>query len=231
MHTLESHNQSEFLSRVSHELRTPLTSILGYAEVMLTDAKLSAESRHHYAEIILHEGWRLSHIIDNCIDIAFSDQRLALTVNEPLDVSSTVAEILETHRSTMETRSVEWELIAPETPLRTSANPARMRQLLHNFILNTVRMASEGGRIEVEMIPYDHGYEIEIRNRSKILNTDGTDAIRNAFVWQHAPNVELREPGVGFAFAKHLLELEGGSLTIEDHPTQGVSFLLRFSNI
>jgi len=231
MHTLELHNQSEFLSRVSHELRTPLTSILGYAEVMLTDPKLTVESRQHFAEIILHEGWRLSHIIDNCIDIAFSDQRLALTVNELLDVSSTVAEILETHRRTMETRSVKWELIAPETPVRTSANPARMRQLLHNFILNTVRMTSQGGRVEVEVISSDHGYQIEIRNRDKVLSTDGTEAIRNEFVWQHAPAVELREPGVGFAFAKHLLELEGGSLTLEDHPTQGMSFLLRFSNL
>lgn len=231
MHTLELHNQSEFLSRVSHELRTPLTSILGYAEVMLTDPKLSAESRHHYAEIILHEGWRLSHIIDNCIDIAFSDQRLALTVNEPLDVSATVAEILETLRHTMEERSIEWELIPPETPVRTSANPARMRQLLHNFIFNTIRMSLQGGRIEVEVTSYEYGYEIEIRNRDNVPDTNGTEALRNEFVWQHAPNVELREPGVGFAFAKHILELQGGSLTIEDRPTLGVSFLLRFSNI
>src|SRR3989304_7532128 len=101
MPTQELHNQTEFLSRVSHELRTPLTSIIGYAEVMLTDPKLSSESRHNYARIILDEGQRLSHIIDDCIDIAFSNQNLAGTAGEPLDVSSTIAHTLEKLRQTM----------------------------------------------------------------------------------------------------------------------------------
>ena len=230
MPTQELHNQTEFLSRVSHELRTPLTSIIGYAEVMLTDPKLSSESRHNYARIILDEGQRLSHIIDDCIDIAFSNQNLAGTAGEPLDVSSTIVHTLEKLRQTMEERSMEWNLSAPEAPIRTSANQVRMRQLIHNFILNTIRMSPEGGRIEVELIPYDRGYEIEIRNRAYIPDPDGTEAIRKNFVWYHAPNVELRERGVGFAFAKHLLELQGGSLTLEAGPTRGLMFLLRFSN-
>ncbi|MEX2089253.1 MAG: histidine kinase dimerization/phospho-acceptor domain-containing protein, partial [Bacteroidota bacterium] len=66
MQTLESHNRSEFSTLVSPELRTPLASILGYAEVVLTDPKFSAEGRERYAQIILQEGWRLSHICPSC---------------------------------------------------------------------------------------------------------------------------------------------------------------------
>lgn len=230
MPTQELHNQTEFLSRVSHELRTPLTSIIGYAEVMLTDPKLSPESRHRFAKIIHDEGQRLSHIIDDCIDIAFSNQDLARAKGEFLDVSSTIAHAFEKLRQTMEERSMAWSVSAPEAPIRTLADQVRMRQLIHNFILNTIRMSPEGGRIEVELIPYDRGYEIEIRNRAYIPDPDGTEAIRESFVWYHAPNVELRERGVGFAFAKHLLELQGGSLTLEAGPTGGLMFLLRFSN-
>ncbi len=230
MPTQESHNQTEFISRVSHELRTPLTSIIGFAEVMLTDPKLSSESRHHYARIILDEGQRLSHIIDDCIDIAFSNQHLGGTEGEFLDVSSTIVHTLEKLRQTMEEQSIAWSLSAPETPIHTSANRVRMGQLIHNFIFNMIRMSPEGGRMEVELIPYERGYEIEIRNRDYIPGPDGVEAIRKSFVWHHSPNVELRESGVGFAFAKHLLELQGGSLTLEAGPTRGLMFLLRFSN-
>lgn len=230
MPTIESPGPSEFLTRVSHELRTPLTSILGFAEVMLKDPKLSAESRHEYAEIILHEGRRLSNIIDDCIEIAFNKEQGGSVEGQGLDVSATIARAFENLQPLIQERSIRWKLVRPDTSFLTSTHPLRFRQLMHNFILNSVRLSAPEGIIEVELLPYTRGYEIEIRTSNVKSDDDVHATLKREFIWHHAPNVELRKPGVGFAFAKHLLELQGGSLTLNNLPAGGMALVLRFSN-
>src|SRR6185436_15089621 len=46
-----SHYRSLFLARMSHELRTPLTSILGFAEILLDQEKLTDTQRRFCQKI------------------------------------------------------------------------------------------------------------------------------------------------------------------------------------
>ena len=61
--------KSAFLANMSHEIRTPLGAILGFSE-LLKNSNLSTEHRKHYIETIIRNGWSLTRIIDDILDLA-----------------------------------------------------------------------------------------------------------------------------------------------------------------
>jgi len=70
--------RSEFLSRMSHELRTPLNVLLGFAQLMLRDARqpLSPAQRAH-AEHVERAGQELLALVEKAMDNARADSGLS----------------------------------------------------------------------------------------------------------------------------------------------------------
>src|SRR3979411_1173364 len=62
-----SHYRSLFLARMSHELRTPLTSILGFAEILLDQEKLS-EAQERFVQKIQDSGMQLLTSLNQLVD-------------------------------------------------------------------------------------------------------------------------------------------------------------------
>ncbi len=61
--------KSVFIANMSHELRTPLNSILGYTQILLRDAGLTAKQRAG-AETIRESGEHLSSLINELLDLS-----------------------------------------------------------------------------------------------------------------------------------------------------------------
>src|SRR5207248_3510048 len=62
--------KSEFLSSMSHELRSPLNAILGFAQLLSSDAPPPSPSQASYIEPILRAGWYLLDLINEILDLA-----------------------------------------------------------------------------------------------------------------------------------------------------------------
>ena len=64
--------RSEFLATVSHELRTPLSSIIGFAELLLTDAEAdpAAAQQRRFLGNIYDSGQHLLSLINDMLDLA-----------------------------------------------------------------------------------------------------------------------------------------------------------------
>src|SRR6195256_285045 len=64
-----SHYRSLFLARMSHELRTPLTSIMGFAEILLDQEKLS-EAQERFVQKIQNSGMQLLTSLNQLVDLS-----------------------------------------------------------------------------------------------------------------------------------------------------------------
>src|SRR5256886_14387396 len=72
--------KSEFLSSMSHELRSPLNAILGFAQLMDSDAKPATPSQKASIDQILRAGWYLLELINEILDLAqIESGRLSLS--------------------------------------------------------------------------------------------------------------------------------------------------------
>src|SRR6476619_8313145 len=64
-----SHYRSLFLARMSHELRTPLTSILGFAEILLDQEKLT-DAQRRFCQKIQNSGMQQLTSLNQLVDLS-----------------------------------------------------------------------------------------------------------------------------------------------------------------
>jgi signal transduction histidine kinase len=223
-------SEGELLTRISHELRTPLTSIIGYAEVMLSDPKLSPDLKREYVEIIRDAGQRLSNFLDNYFDDTFAEREKRPYVRSEEDLSMIIKWSIDLVAVEADAKSVT--ILAPEEDsiVLTDANTTHLVHVLQNILTNAIELAPVGGHIEILAFQSTASVEIRIINRDLgILNTSVNSVCHN-FRWIQSPGVEISENGLGLAFAKHVVELEGGNLSVLTDHQQSLTFKLELPN-
>jgi signal transduction histidine kinase len=219
--------KSEMLSRFSHEIRTPLTSIIGYAEVMLNDPKLPPEAKQEYVEIIRNAGKRLSEFLDTYIESEVVERNRKLDHARHEDVSLLIQRTMEKVASHAQAKSVSLECSCDPAVFIEGVSTDHFVHILENLLINAIDLAHNGGLIDVRAVQRPSVTEIEVINKDRgFLSLSVSSASKN-FRWIQSPGIEIHHDGLGLAFAKHVVELEGGLLNVQSFD-QGLTFTLQY---
>lgn len=219
--------KSEYLSRISHEIRTPLTSIIGYAEVMLSDPKLTPDAKQEYVEIIRDAGKRLSEFLDTYIESEVVETNKELDEKHREDVSLLTQLATERVSALALTKSVTITTRCEPAIFVERAQPDHLVHILENLLVNSIDLAPEGGQIEIAAMERPDFFEINVTNKDRGFLSVSVSAVSKKFRWIQSPGIEIRHDGLGLAFAKHVVELEGGLLNIQAYE-QGLTFTVHF---
>ncbi|MCX6135155.1 MAG: HAMP domain-containing sensor histidine kinase [Ignavibacteriales bacterium] len=219
--------KSEFLTRISHEIRTPLTTIIGYSEVMLSDPQLPQHAKQEYVEIIRNAGRRLSEFLDEYLESEVIQRNKQLSEKRSEDLSLLTQRACESIAQSAQAKGVTIEQRCQPGVFVEGADPERLVQILENLLTNALSIAPAGGLIEISAVQRPTSVEIEIVNRDRGLLSVSVSGVSNAFRWIQSPGIEIHHEGLGLAFAKHVVELEGGLLNVQGYE-QGLAFTLQF---
>ena len=219
--------RTELLSRFSHEIRTPLTSIIGYAEVMLSDPKLPNEAKREYVEIIRNAGKRLSEFLDMYIETEFVERNSQLDPAHHGDVSFLLQSAAERIAPQALEKSVSVVCTCDPAMLIKGVSADQVSLILENLLVNAIAFAHEGGHIDVKAVQNASVTKIEVINKDRGFLSLSANSAGKEFRWIQSPGIEIRHDGLGLAFAKHVVELEGGSLNVQGFD-QGLTFTLQF---
>ncbi|MCK4707926.1 MAG: GAF domain-containing protein, partial [Gammaproteobacteria bacterium] len=135
--------KSQFLATMSHEIRTPMNGVLGMAQ-LLEETTLTDEQRD-YLDTITSSGNGLLSIINNILDFSKLDAGKADIESISFDLERVCQESLEVISGS--TTGKELELIfdyAPDAPRFLMGDPARIRQILLNFLSNASKFTNKG---------------------------------------------------------------------------------------
>jgi signal transduction histidine kinase len=218
---------SEMLSKFSHEIRTPLTSIIGYAEVMLNDPKLTPEAKQEYVEIIRNAGKRLSEFLDTYIETEVVERNRQLDETRHEDVSLLVHRATERVSSQAQTKSVQVVCTCEPAIFIEGVSTDHVVHILENLLVNAIDLACEGGHIDVKVVQHPSLTEIEVVNKDRGFLSLSVNSASKSFRWIQSPGIEIHHDGLGLAFAKHVVELEGGLLNVQSLE-QGLTFTVQF---
>ncbi len=141
--------KSRFLAQMSHELRTPLNGVLGLAQALARDPKLSGEQRAR-ARTLEEAGRHLVAVANDVLDLAQVEAgrlelRLAPVAFRPLlDSAATLV------RPAAEEKQVRLAVqCSPDLPESVQVDQTRLRQLLLNLLSNAVKFTPAGGTVEL----------------------------------------------------------------------------------
>lgn len=219
--------KSEVLTHISHEIRTPLTTIIGYSEVMLSDPKLPAEAKQEYVEIIRNAGKRLSQFLDTYLETEVVERNKKLTESRREDMSLLSQHAAERVAALAASKSVTVSLRCEPGIYIECADPEHLIQILENLLINAIDLAPSGGHVQVTGVQRPSVIEIEVINEDRGILNLSVNAASKKFRWIQSPGIEIHHDGLGLAFAKHVVELEGGLLNVLGYE-QGLTFTLQF---
>jgi len=208
-------------------MRTPLTTIIGYSEVMLSDPKLPPEAKQEYVGIIRDAGRRLSEFLDKYLESEVIQRNRRLIEKRREDLSLLTQRAVEGIAERASEKGVTIEQHCEPGIFVDSADPERLVQILENLLANAVVIAPAGGHIEITAVQHARSIQIDIVNRDRGFLSVSVNAVSKTFRWVQSPGIEIHHEGLGLAFAKHVVELEGGLLNIQGYE-QGLTFTLQF---
>ena len=226
-----SQAKSAFLANMSHELRTPLNAILGFSEIM-KDQHLGPVSNSRYlgyAADIHASGRHLLGIINDVLDLAkiesgkmSLDSAAEFALRPALDVAlGMLGGLGEKHGVSLRWEAGEVRLVAVER---------MVHQIVINLVGNAIKFTPEGGMVVLAGAAQpDGGYLLTVRDNGIGMTESEVANALIPFGQNHAKMAVRHEgTGLGLPLAKAMMELHGGSLTVESRRDHGTCVSLVF---
>ena len=218
--------KNQFVSNVSHELRTPLTSINGALKLLQSGStgelppKASA-----MVELALRNGQQLQTMITDLLDFEKAVAgKLSVQVSN-INLTKAIEAACAGNRPMAGHYAVKLATEA-DSQLRVCADPARLRQVLDNFISNAIKHSPNGGTITVSANPTASGVV-------RITVSDQGDGVPERFLprlFQRFAQAEAGSnrakagTGLGLAICRELAVLMSGAVGY--HYSNGAHFWL-----
>lgn len=205
--------QAEFISQLSHELRTPLTVINGWSETLLANEQMDAETRQGM-KIISGEAKRLTEMVMELLDFTrMQDGRMTLSV-EPTDIRGEFEDTVYMYGSRLSQDGIalhytESDEEIPEIP----CDSKRLRQVFLNILDNAAKHGGEGKRIDAEIACENDYVVVRIRDYGPGIPEDELPLVKKKF---YKGSSKARGTGIGLAVCDEIVEMHGGSLTLEN---------------
>ena len=216
--------QAEFISQLSHELRTPLTVINGWSETLLADENMDADTRQGM-KIISSEAKRLTEMVMDLLDFTrMQDGRMTLAV-ETTDLRAEYEDTVFMYGSRLSQDGIQLHYIdndqdIPEIP----CDPQRLRQVFLNILDNAAKHGGAGKRIETEMCFEDNEVVVRIRDFGPGIPEDEIPLVKKKF---YKGSSSVRGTGIGLAVCDEIVEMHGGTLTLENAEGGGTLVTVR----
>ncbi|MEL6816992.1 MAG: histidine kinase dimerization/phospho-acceptor domain-containing protein, partial [Cyanobacteria bacterium J06598_3] len=139
-----NHAKSEFLASMSHELRTPLNGILGYAQVLQQEDKLT-EEQDRGLNVIRQCGAHLLTLINDILDLSKIEARKMDLAPSALYLPSLIQAVVEMCQVRAEAQGIDFYYLSdPELPEGIYADEKRLRQVLINLLNNAIKFTDTG---------------------------------------------------------------------------------------
>jgi PAS domain S-box-containing protein len=219
--------KSEFLSSMSHELRSPLNAILGFAQLMETEAPPPTPSQAEGITQILQAGWHLLKLIDEILDLAKVESGQVPLSREPVSLLEVMNECQAMIEPQARQRGLRLIFPGAGPSVFVHADRTRVKQVLLNLLSNAVKYNVKQGNIEVSWSETRPGrIRTSIRDTGAGLRPDQLAQLFQAFNRLGQEGGGEEGTGIGLVVAKQLVELMGGAIGAES--TVGVGSVFWF---
>lgn len=205
--------KSELITNVSHDLKTPLTSIINYVD-LLKKEDLTNEQAKGYIEVLDRKSQRLKMLIDDLFEaskMASGEVELNL---EKVDVTALLQQSLAELHEKINSSSLIFKVKIPEEKVYANLDGKKTWRVFENLINNILKYSLPKTRVYIELIEENNNIIITMKNISAYeMDFDNSEIFERFKRGDKSRNTE--GSGLGLAISKSILELQGGSLSIE----------------
>ncbi len=219
--------KSEFVSSVSHELKTPLSLIRMFGETLESGIVGDEPRRQEYYRIIRRESERLTHLIDNVLDIGRIDAGTRQYSIRPDDLACAVQEAIAAYRPMFDQLGFQVVTSIPDAPIQIPMDRDAIVRAIINLFQNAIKYSGDRRYIAVS---------VEVRSDAAAISVvDHGDGIARSELarifdpyYRIASDQHTASPGsgLGLAIVRHTTDAHGGRIDVDSVVGEGSVFTL-----
>ena len=195
-----------FLAGVSHEVRSPLTAMIGFLD-LINDAhgSLSSGERTEMLETVSHQAEDVLNLVEDFLASARVEAGTLKMVSVPCDLAAQARQVVESieHNTRIAIEITTDGAIA-------AADPARVRQIFRNLLINADRYGGDDVIVEVSRI--GGAVQVEVRDDGPGVPEADRHDIFEPYAQSGANQRVDGSVGLGLHVSRELARLMGGDL-------------------
>ncbi|MEO8707297.1 MAG: response regulator, partial [Kofleriaceae bacterium] len=217
--------KSQFLASMSHELRTPLNAIIGFSELMYDGAiALDSPKSHEFLGDILTSGRHLLQLINDVLDLSKVEAGKFEFFPVRTEMSTVIAEVIGILKTTAAKNRVGLVTVIGSDADEVVLDPARIKQVLYNYLSNALKFTPAGGRIEVRTLVEGEAIRIEVEDTGVGISEADLAKLFADFQQTREGMQYGGGTGLGLALTKRLVEAQGGTVGVRSVVGKGSIF-------
>jgi PAS domain S-box-containing protein len=220
--------KSHFISVISHEFRTPLTAIIGYTDLLSTGVSGPLQpTQERQLDRIRTSAWHLTQLVDEILTFSRLEAGRESLNFEAADVVSLARDAVSLVSPGAAAKGLGLACELPDSGIAVRTDAGKLRQVLLNLLGNAVKFTEKGG-IMLRVAPVDGGVEFTVSDTGIGIPAENIERIFDRF-WQadQRPSHNISGAGLGLTVSRTLVELIGGTLSVQSEAGKGSTFSFR----
>ena len=216
----------EFLSNVSHELKTPVFSVQGYIHTLLDGGIEDTDVNIHYLNKASKGIDRLISMVDDLESISRLESGELIVELRTFDLHDLAHDIIESVELQSKERGVTIKMETNEDkPFYVYSDKDMVRQILVNFIVNSIKYGVKDGVTKVRLTESDDKVIVDVED-----NGIGIEKVHLPRLFERFYRVDKSRSrdqggtGLGLAIVKHILEALGEGVQVDSEVGKGTRF-------
>jgi signal transduction histidine kinase len=217
--------KSEILGITAHDLRNPLLGIRMHMEHLLSGSAVRSDPAEHF--LLIHRSINeMLGAIQNQLNLAAIESGETSLQRMPVDLSTLVADVIESNRVQIERKGQRVELDA-ESSVRTTGESARLRDIVANLLTNAMKYSPRNTVIGAVVRRCGEMCRISISDQGPgIVEEERPELFKRFRRLSNRPTEGESSSGLGLWITKQLVEMHGGSIRLEAETTTGSRFVV-----
>ena len=221
--------KTDFLSNMSHDIRTPMNAIIGITTLMKNELHQPEKLAEHLDKLET-SGQLLLGIINNILDMSRIESGKTTLNVEKMNLPQQVSQLDSIIRQQAGQRRQTFTVNTHLQHENVLADPNRLNQVLMNILSNAVKYTPKGGhiRLEVEELPRNEHfarYRFVVQDDGIGMSEAFQKTLFDPFTREEKSGTnKVQGTGLGMAITKNIVDLMGGSISVESAPGRGTRF-------
>ena len=224
-----SQAKTDFLSNMSHDIRTPMNAIVGLTTLMENELDQPEKLAEHLHKLE-SSGQLLLGIINNILDMSRIESGKTTLSVEPMHLSQQLDQLSTMIRAQASEKAQTFTVSTHLRHENLLADPTRLNQVLMNILSNAVKYTPRGGhiRFEVEELPRNEHYakyRFVVQDDGIGMSEAYQKTLFDPFTREERSGTnKVQGTGLGMAITKNIVDLMGGSISVESATGKGTRF-------
>ncbi|MGQ1910313.1 hybrid sensor histidine kinase/response regulator transcription factor [Marinifilum sp. RC60d5] len=220
----------QFFTNISHEFRTPLTLIQSPLEKLISKKdRVDEEYRQKNYSLMIKNVRMLNRLITQLMEFRKLERGkmpLAVTRGNVIDL---VKQVFDAFNEIAQSKNIRFELINTYPSIELWFDFDKIEKVLFNLLSNAFKFTPQGGQVAIvvgeEEVDGKEWVKIEVKDNGPGISKDKLPYLFDRFYQTGSHKLsKVSGTGIGLAFAKNLVNLHHGKISVESNPSIATVF-------